>query len=535
MKALKMALLLILIFFIIVSASNVKSLDDSNCSDFEFIFARGSGQSLNDSDYKAYETAILEKLPSQNISFYELGENGYPAVSIDFAVSLGAIVSAGESYQFGASVEKGVNELINHIKTESNHCKNKQFVLAGYSQGAVVIDKTLNYLNPEKIFYVANFGDPKLYLPEGKRACKNLGLSDYRVYVPDCNVEEGILDGIKPYQPAGYRDKLGVWCNQTDIICGSNLNIINPLKGHLSYNSKNGYEKFADLIFDKIEHKSKTPTVARYSDSKKRDIAIIYDFSQMSNYEFRRNGKSIEDDLKARLVELANHGTRIAIYNSYNLQTPIKYLERKVEFTNDDLGAKIDRYNEENKLFFGYIFGSGNNIFSGVKKVIKTADWSSGSEKNIFILSNSAHSDDISYDGTGYEDVIEFAKANDVKISIISINHSEDNCLYQEVVKSTGGTLIGDDYSKIALNKNTTQKLFTKTFSINQDSKYTVVVINGAVYGLSDKKSITITNLNRLRENSISFISYNAAGKKQKVETINFYPAKIKAPNTGTL
>lgn len=537
MKSLKLALLLILILLSATFDIKANSLDNSDCSDFEFIFARGSGQTLNDSDYKSYKSAIEEKLKDEKISFYELGEktNGYPAISADFMVSLGAIVSAGESYKFGESVEKGTSELIERVKEESKRCKNKKFILSGYSQGAVVIDKSLNLLNSEKIFYVANFGDPKLYLPEGKRACKKLNLSSYRIYVPDCNVEEGILDGQKPYQPASFYNKLGVWCNKNDIICGSSLNILNPMKAHVSYNLKDGYEKFAELILEKITNKSTElkPTDARYSDSKKRNIVVIYDFSEMSSYEFQNKGKSINDKLKSRLVELANHGTRIAVYNSYSLQIPAKSLEKKIDFTNDNLSEKIDRYNYENRLFVGYIFGSHNNNYKSIKEVIKTAAWSDGSEKHIFLLSNFIYDNNISVDGTSRLDVISLAKRENVKISVISTDGFERQ--YEEIIEETGGTSIGDNYSKIFLNKNRSKKFFSKTFEINLDSKYTLVVINGAVYGLSDKKSITITSLDSSRKNIVSFIGYDESGKKVNIKSFNFHPGKIKAPDAGVL
>ena len=539
MKSLKMALLLILILGPIILATNVNSIDNSNCSDFEFVFARGSGQSLNDSDYRAYKTALEEKLKDQKISFYELGEKsgGYPAVSANFSVSLGAIISAGESYKFGESVEKGTKELANRVKSESKRCKNKKFILAGYSQGAVVVDKTLTYLDSSKIFYVANFGDPKLYLPEGKRACKNLNLSNYRIYVPDCNVEEGILDGLKPYQPSEYYNKLGVWCNQNDIMCGSNLNILNPLKGHTSYNSKSGYKKFAELMFEKITNTSVElkPTEARYSESPKRDIAIIYDFSQMASSYFRLHGKSIDDDLKSRIIELTNHGTRVALYSAYSLQSPIKRLERVFDFTNDNLSQKIDKFNEDNKKTAGYLFGNANNIFLAIKEVSKTANWSAGSERNIFILATATYSTKESEDGTTHEDAIRAANENGVKVSFLSNLQTDQDWQYQDIINATDGASIGNDYSRIALNKNRAKKLFSRTFEINKDSEYTLVVVNGAVYGISTKKSITITNLDSALENAISLISYDKSGKKKGIETTNFYPRKIKAPNTGAV
>ena len=458
------------LFFESLTAS---SLDDSDCMDYEFIFARGSGQSLNDVDFRALKEKVEAKLGDEiRYEFYELGtaNNGYPAYSPDGIFSvLGTYISAGESYKFGESVEKGTKELISHrVKLRSKRCKNKRYILVGYSQGAFVVNKALPYLNSDKVYYVASFGDPKLNLPEGKNgnACKNIGLSSYRVYVPDCNVEEGILDGLKPYQPSEYYNKLGVWCNQNDIMCGSNLNILNPLKGHTSYNSKSGYKKFAELMFEKITNTSVElkPTEARYSESPKRDIAIIYDFSQMASSYFRLHGKSIDDDLKSRIIELTNHGTRVALYGAYSLQSPIKRLERVFDFTNDNLSQKIDKFNEDNKKTTGYLFGNANNIFLAIKEVSKTANWSAGSERNIFILATATYSTKESEDGTTHEDAIRAANENGVKVSFLSNLQTDQDWQYQAIINATDGASIGNDYSRIALNKNRAKKTFLENF-----------------------------------------------------------------------
>ena len=66
-------------------------------------------------------------------------------------------------------------------------------------------------------------------------------------------------------------------------------------------------------------------------------------------------------------------------------------------------------------------------------------------------------------------------------------------------------------------------------------SKYTLVAINNMVYGLSDQKSITITDLNAYSNNMISLIGYDASGKKENVRIINLNSNKIKAPDTGAI
>ena len=270
MKPLKYFFLTVFSLVIVCFSSlTASSLDDSDCMDYEFIFARGSGQSLNDVDFRTLKEKVEAKLGDETrYEFYELGtaNNGYLAYSPDGIFSvLGTYISAGESYKFGESVERGTEELISHVKNGIKRCKNKRYILVGYSQGAFVVNKALPYLNSDKIYYVASFGDPKLNLPEGKNrnACKNIGLSSYRVYVPDCEVEEGILGGQNPYEPNDLKNKRGAWCNQNDFICGSSLNLLNLWGGHTSYTEETGYEKFAKLISDKIKTLSNQPQKPR--------------------------------------------------------------------------------------------------------------------------------------------------------------------------------------------------------------------------------------------------------------------------------
>ncbi|MBR1802239.1 cutinase family protein [Candidatus Saccharibacteria bacterium] len=540
MKSLKKALLLFFVPILagIISSNTVNSLDDSSCKDYELIFARGSGQDLNDKDFRAVKAALKSKISEDELDFYELGENGgYKAVSIDVKIALGAYISAGNSYEFGASVESGVKELLSHINSETKRCKNKRFILAGYSQGALVVDKSLSNINSSKIVYVGNFGDPKLYLPEGNRACENISLSSYRVYVPDCNVEEGVLGGLKPYQPAGYAGKLGVWCNKTDFMCGSSLNLLNIFGSHTAYDSENGYEKFAEIVFSKINGKTSSETEARYSDSEKREIVVLFDHYMFADAAVRASYKTIEDDLKELLVNLAAHGTRIAIYNSYGLTSPLKYLEEKISFTNDHLAEKIDQLNRENALASGWVFsGSFDNNYYAVKKLSESNKWSTGSARHVFLLSNAYHDSNVSFDGTNLNDAIKIAKKNHVYVSLLSNNAVRYLQDYHDLVVSTGGMIVARDYKKVSLSKvKSSQKsrFVSKTFQINQDSFRTLVIVNDRLYGFSDNKTITITGLNENVDNNIRFVAYDSDGNKIGQKVFNFPAETMKTPDTG--
>lgn len=125
-------------------------------------------------------------------------------------------------------------------------CPDSLWVLAGYSQGAMVVAEAVKSFRHERVVYVALFGDPKLYLPEGSGllpdACLGRNYSTYRVYVPSCRTHEGSLKARSPYVYGELAGKYGLWCNSEDYICGSALL---PWKndGHMKYS-----ERMAQLV-----------------------------------------------------------------------------------------------------------------------------------------------------------------------------------------------------------------------------------------------------------------------------------------------
>ena len=148
---------------ILTTISIQQPVTAKNCHDLEFIFARGSGSILNDQDYQAFYHAFhnVTKDLGLNTHFYELGStniNGvqYPAVTIaNPFYAIGAFVSAGQAYQYGKSVNLGVEELTTYITKTLQSCPRTQFILGG-SQGAQVISQALPKLNPRHI-YAATF------------------------------------------------------------------------------------------------------------------------------------------------------------------------------------------------------------------------------------------------------------------------------------------------------------------------------------------------------------------------------------------
>ena len=226
------------------------------CPDVRIVFARGSGGEQDvSSDYLEFKSTIEQKIQTTKLN-YEFVDLKYPAVGVGFTsietamTTLGAFFSGGEAYEFGDSMWKGVDNLKAIVTSPS--CPETKYVLGGYSQGAMVLLNSLSFFTPDRLIYAATFGDPKIYLPEGAgaipAACRGENLSDYRMYVPDCQAYKGILGAYIPYEPEAFTGKIGTWCNKGDILCSSHFNV----NDHVGYVSEGLYEDASRVIFDKI-------------------------------------------------------------------------------------------------------------------------------------------------------------------------------------------------------------------------------------------------------------------------------------------
>lgn len=219
------------------------------CPEIELVWARGSGQQFNSAQLRRMNTELQKRL-ARSVDFraYEVGTTdpgnpwGYPAVAVgtdDVSNSLGAFVSAGQGLAYGRSVNAGAKAAAHHVTQRHAFCPGTQFILGGFSQGAQVIGEALGNLGKagEQVAFVALFGDPKLNLPEGKGAyvgnwlgdepliappaCYGRQHSPWRREVPDCRTNTGSLGTRKPYLPATWSDRTGLWCNHDDFVCGA--------------------------------------------------------------------------------------------------------------------------------------------------------------------------------------------------------------------------------------------------------------------------------------------------------------------------
>lgn len=246
----------------VLSAHSVTATS-MGCNDVYIIAARGSGQDAKDSnEVNRFFTGVKDRieLSSVRVDEYELGTGWpgyddadllYPAVGIsdwgNYLVGLGAKTTSGDGFSYGLSVSKGVNELQAFLGMKSIECPDTRFIIGGYSQGAQVVGQALSGVSDKaknNIVFVALFGDPKLSLPEGKGvlnppACRGEQFSNWRRDVPDCRTHEGVLGARSLYIPVDLQNKVGLWCNDSDWVCGSSLTPAFTA-GHGMYADQNG-------------------------------------------------------------------------------------------------------------------------------------------------------------------------------------------------------------------------------------------------------------------------------------------------------
>lgn len=245
---------------------------DVVCGDVGVIFARGSGEKLNDAEYARLKDQLSARLGTGvKTNIYELGAESYggkkyPAVDVgkwwENGNAIGASLSAGLGNDYGKSVTSGVVELQSYLNQRFVNCPNEQIVLGGYSQGAQVIGQTLPLLSTniqDKINFVALFGDPKLYLPEGEgaypQACLGGGFSSWRRVIGDCHADNGALGARKPFLPESMVNKTGLWCNAHDFICGTSK-LVGDVEGHGQYkNSGNAIDQATVEIALRLQQK----------------------------------------------------------------------------------------------------------------------------------------------------------------------------------------------------------------------------------------------------------------------------------------
>ncbi|MEX2193930.1 MAG: cutinase family protein [Thermoleophilaceae bacterium] len=225
------------------AVDEAKASHTSSCADVTLVFARGSGQDLGGRETTKFFEAVDDRIgPEIDVNTYELGTSPhggeeYPAAGIGFdslqsfrnLMESDASWTGGAGGEYRASVASGVTELESYLEARHDRCPDELLVIGGYSQGAQTVGDTLPRLSRtvrDQVAFVALFGDPKLYLPEGRGpfppACRG-DKSPWRRGSVSCWTDNGILEARRPYLPEDLEDSAGSWCDRNDAICNNNF------------------------------------------------------------------------------------------------------------------------------------------------------------------------------------------------------------------------------------------------------------------------------------------------------------------------
>ena len=487
----------------------------SECPDVKVVFARGSGAEQDVSgDYFAFKSAIESKLNTTSLS-YEISDLVYPAVGVGFGnletafTTLGAFFGGGESYEFGQSMQEGVENMKSILQDAS--CSKTKYVLAGYSQGAMVVIKSLANISPERLAYAATFGDPKIYLPEGNgaipAACRGENLSDYRMYVPDCQAYKGILGAYIPYEPSNFVGKVGTWCNGRDILCSSHFSITD----HTSYENTGLYEDASKVIFDKI---CKMFDVKNTVSSPHDTVILIDSTGSMDN---------LIDQYKNEAIKLAertlNDGGRVALYDYRDYQEG--YVPRQwCSFETCNMEAIRSGLAE---ITTDGGDDTPESLLGSSLHVMQELNWKQGSTKSIVVLTDAGyHEPDFDIGGTTKLDVVRMSKQID-PVNFYVVTNAEVAPLYESLAAETGGRVVAttDDLTELTnyimarydtlprveeVDVTTVLPILSIDGVAKEDSSATVkftstsgralVVLNDAILGIVEGDTVTIGDLN---------------------------------------
>lgn len=554
-----------------------------SCTDFKFVFARGSGAEVgSERDFVPFKQAVDEVFGGSPYSYsiYELGSRpdgwegfSYPAPGIGistwqrFETSIGALLSGGEYNNYGDSVESGAIEALYYTFAMERACPNTKIVYAGYSQGAQVISRALQQAGPTEFFAALTFGDPKLYLPEGKlnlfsmstQACRGEKYSDYRAYVPDCYAYEGILGGYKPYQSsANHSGKLKAYCQFHDVICSSFIDLDKLVYGHASYAEQGTYKRAVQDVYNMI----KPATYVRPA----QDVAILFDVTGSM--------EPLIAQYRTEAIAVARRtlkkGGKVALYTYGDLEEVNPVQLCNFETCNSD--------NIESYIKSLTVSGGGDtpeSLLSASYTLMRELKWDIGANKSLVVLTDADyHNPD--RDGITLGDVVNLSKSID-PVNIFVLTEEEYADSYSELAERTDGAVYTsdiasafDDIETEILSRdpgviyNSTDLPIPMISEVNNitlaqsspssarlsfetDAEMSIISLNDMPAGYTTERSIEITDLNLNRELTVCVSPVSSTGYRGETKcatmasmtdglggvgesTVDILP---KAPNTG--
>jgi predicted esterase len=236
---------------------------DPSCRDYLFIGVRGSGEdpqgdawtlptderSFGSDVYDAYwgfKQDLGQRQPNATVRAYGLPYRALGVLWNPFGLGTQA---------YSDSIYDGVDKLIDQLYKEARTCKDEKVVLAGYSQGALVIHLTLqtvssSLLGPDKLAAVILIADPA----KVSRAQELTWEAANKVAGTGVSKASGVWDKTAVWAdpslggplPSGVSDRTLAICHNHDIVCAPGLispalvggvggQIASSVAQHLSY------------------------------------------------------------------------------------------------------------------------------------------------------------------------------------------------------------------------------------------------------------------------------------------------------------
>ena len=452
----------------------------TTCPDVEFIFVHGASVTVATSqDASAWYQAFLHQNLLESdlaLDYYYLGESTYSggtyrgaSIGLDSLSQIRntaeTFFSAGKSGGFNDSVKAGILEMNGRVSEVISKCPATKFVFGGYSEGAYVLHEFFNGdtkslgLTGDKVIYIATFGDPKLYLPEGEGinppACRDKNFSTYRVYAPNCYAHSGILGAEKPhYFPVEYLDKAGLWCTKKDIMCSNYVNIFDLDSGtsdHVSYAWHEPYpyeqaaivirNKLSELFPDKISPSDQSTSFTA------RDTAILIDTTGSM--------ASTIDQYHSEALKIAKNtissGGRIALFEYRDLKADGQDL---VPHELCDFSCTYEEFEEKiNNLSTDGGGDEPESVLSASLSVLNKLSWQKGATKSIVLLTDATYHN-IDFDGTSLSDVVKRSLEID-PVNFYVVAPSKIATYYHNLTSSTNGETFNLTADDIALSGKT--------------------------------------------------------------------------------
>lgn len=450
----------------------------SQCSLVNVVFARGSGQGIRSGEAFAFDKNIKEKMNGVGVSyqFHELQLSEYPAVSVGVdglgkvKRSIGAIVTGGEGYAYGKSVDQGARSMANYVKKTLASCKGAKFVLGGYSQGAQVVGEALHLLKNDQqardsIVFAALFGDPKLHLPEGARrtvivkdrkrkevppfACLGMNLSDWRRDPIACTTYQGSLGARKNYLPDYATKKTGLWCVKGDMVC-NDVGRGNGTEPHFVYKEagqaieKASQEILARMlphvdkdIAKKIEHHR----VGREVKNNHIDIAFVLDISGSMQEEIDGMKRFIRTS--ADKIKKLNGRVALTVFRNHCDSPPASVMTTLSEDVTN-LHKALDHVRVDGGC------DETEGSLHALKLTLDTLNWREGATKAAILLTDEPPALPDRTDGSTPQSVARRALEIDpVNVYPVVSDGYEDR--YQELADLTSGQVITANTTESAL------------------------------------------------------------------------------------